>query len=181
MVRVSRAALVIFIVGLFIFAARSTTTLPVDKIKLPPGFTIKVFAAGIPNARQMALGSNGVLFAGSREAGNVYAIVDHSKDGQPAEVIKIAQGLKMPSGIAFRDGSLYVAEISRVIRYDGIESRLKNPPKPVVVNDKFPTYQHHGWNIIACGPDGMLYVRIGAPCNICRRAEWHRGIVGPDR
>ena len=118
MVRVSRAALVIFIVGLFIFAARSTTTLPVDKIKLPPGFSIKVFAAGVPNARQMALASNGVLFAGSREAGNVYAIVDHSKDGQPAEVIKIAQGLKMPSGVAFRNGALYVAEtaLHRIIR-----------------------------------------------------------------
>src|SRR5881628_436187 len=176
MVRFIRAALVIFIVGLFMFAARSSPTLPLDKIKLPPGFTIKVFAAGIPNARQMALGSDGVLFAGSREAGNVYAIVDHSKDNRPAEVIKIAQGLNMPSGVAFRDGSLYVAEIARVIRYDGIESRLKNPPKPVVVNDKFPTEQHHGWKFIAFGPDGMLYVPVGAPCNICRPDERH-GVI----
>ena len=91
MVRLIRAALAIFIVGLFIFAARSTPTLPLDKIKLPPGFSIKVFAIGVPNARQMALGSNGVIFAGSREAGNLYAIVDHSKDNRRAEVIKIAK------------------------------------------------------------------------------------------
>jgi len=176
MVRLIRAALVIFIVGLFIFAARSTPTLPLDKIKLPPGFSIKVFAIGVPNARQMALGSNGVIFAGSREAGNLYAIVDHSKDNRPAEVIKIAQGLNMPSGVAFRNGSLYVAEISRVIRYDGIESRLKNPPKPVVITDRFPTEQHHGWKFIAFGPDGMMYVPVGAPCNICRPDERH-GVI----
>ncbi len=176
MARFIRAAIGILIVGLFIFAARSNQTLPLEKIKLPPGFSIKVYAAGVPNARQMARGSNGVLFAGSREAGNVYAIVDHSKDNRPAEVIKIAQGLNMPSGVAFRDGSLYVAEIARVIRYDGIESRLKSPPKPVVVNDRFPTDRHHGWKFIAFGPDGMLYVPVGAPCNICRPDERH-GVI----
>jgi len=176
MARFIRAAIGILIVGLFIFAARSNQTLPLEKIKLPPGFSINVYAAGVPNARQMALGSNGVLFAGSMEAGNVYAIVDHSKDNRPAEVIKIAQGLNMPSGVAFRDGSLYVSEIARVIRYDGIESRLKSPPKPVVVNDRFPTDRHHGWKFIAFGPDGMLYVPVGAPCNICSPDERH-GVI----
>src|SRR5204862_2695570 len=119
-------------------AARGNQELPLDKIKLPSGFHIQVYANGVPNARQMALGANGTLFVGSREAGNVYAVVG-GKDNRAAAVIKIAEGLKMPSGVAFRDGSLYVAEISRVTRYDDIESHLKNPPKPVVLNDKFPS------------------------------------------
>src|SRR5262249_8496830 len=163
MARFIRAAIGILIIGLFIFAAPSHQTLPLQKIKPPPRFITKVYAAGVPNARQMARGSNGVLFAGSMEAGNVYAIVDHSKDNRPAEVIKIAQGLNMPSGVAFRDGSLYVSEIARVIRYDGIESRLKSPPKPVVVNDRFPTDRHHGWKFIAFGPDGIFYVPLAPP------------------
>src|SRR5438067_667105 len=168
MARYIRAVLGILIVALFISAARRPDTVPLDKIKLPPGFSISVYASGVRNAREMALGSNGTLFVGSREAGNVYAVVDRNKDNRADDVIKIASGLKMPSGVAFRDGSLYVAEISRVIRFDGIESSLQNPPKPVVVNANFPTETHHGWKFIAFGPDGLLYVPVGAPCNICR-------------
>ena len=173
MARYIRAVLGILIVALFISAARRPDTVPLDKIKLPPGFSISVYASGVRNAREMALGSNGTLFVGSREAGNVYAVVDRNKDNRADDVIKIASGLKMPSGVAFRDGALYVAEISRVIRFDGIESNLQNPPKPVVVNANFPTETHHGWKFIAFGPDGLLYVPVGAPCNICRPDERH--------
>src|SRR5690242_1489453 len=147
MARYIRAVLGILIIALFISAARRPDTVPLDKIKLPPGFSISVYASGVRNAREMALGSNGTLFVGSREAGNVYAVVDRNKDNRAGDVnkavIKIASGLKMPSGVAFRDGALYVAEISRVIRFDGIESNLQNPPKPVVVNANFPTETHH--------------------------------------
>jgi glucose/arabinose dehydrogenase len=149
--------------------------LPLDQIKLPPGFSIDVYAAGVGNARQMALGDKGTLFVGSRNdrthGNRVHAVVDSNGDHKADRVITIATGLSSPSGIAFRDGALYVAEISRVIRYDGIESRLDNPPAPVVVNDSLPTERHHGWKFIAFGPDGLLYVPVGAPCNVCERTD----------
>ena len=142
-------------------------SLPLEKIKLPPGFAIDVYATGVENARQMALGDNGTLFVGSQQAGRVHAVVDRGQDNKADQVYTIARGLSMPSGVAFRNGSLYVAEVSRVTRYDNIESSLDKPPAPVVVNDTFPKDRHHGWKFIAFGPDGLLYVPVGAPCNIC--------------
>jgi glucose/arabinose dehydrogenase len=140
-------------------------------IKLPPGFAIDIYASGVENARSMTLSPQGVLFVGSRNAGNVYAIVDRDKDHRADRVYTIASGLSMPNGVAFRDGALFVAEISRVVRFDKIESSLETPPKPVVVNDKFPTERSHGWKFIAFGPDGLLYVPVGAPCNICESED----------
>jgi glucose/arabinose dehydrogenase len=142
-------------------------TLPLELIKLPSGFRIDVYASNVPGAREMAMSPNGTLFVGSMDAGNVYAILDNNKDGTADEVITLANGLHMPNGVAFRDGSLYVAEISRILRYDDIEARLRDPPAPVVVNGSYPDNEGHGWKYIAFGPDGRLYVPIGAPCNIC--------------
>lgn len=141
-----------------------------DKIKLPKGFSISVYAE-VPNARSLCQGSNGTLFVGNRTDDNVYAVVDNDKDGRADKVYKIASGLNSPNGVAFRNGSLYVAEISRIIRFDDIENRLSNPPAPVVVYDRYPSDGLHGWKFIAFGPDGKLYVPVGAPCNICERAE----------
>lgn len=137
------------------------------RIKLPPKFEISVYASRVHGARSMALSPNGILFVGTRKEGNVYAIVDRNNDNKADEVITVARGLNSPNGVAFKDGSLYVAEINRILRYDDIEARLNNPPKPVVVNDSFPKDRHHGWKFIRFGPDGMLYVPVGAPCNIC--------------
>jgi glucose/arabinose dehydrogenase len=145
--------------------------LPLEQIKLPPGFSIDVYATGVQNARQMAIGQKGTLFVGSRTAGRVHAVVDRDGDQKGERVHTIAKGLTSPSGLAFRDGALYVAEVSRVIRFDDIESRLENPPAPVVVNATYPTDEHHGWKFIAFGPDGLLYVPVGAPCNICHRDD----------
>ncbi len=144
-----------------------------ETIKLPPGFSIHLYAKDVPNARSMALGPSGILFVGSREDGNgqVYAIVDSNKDKKADEVVVIASGLNQPNGVAFRDGSLYVAEIGRVIRFDNIETTFRNNPTFTVVNDTFPTDTHHGWKFIAFGPDGKLYVPVGAPCNICLRDD----------
>lgn len=161
------ACAVIAVAGLASCGAQSQSSLQLDKIKLPPGFSISVYAEGVRNARSMALSPDGTLFVGTMNAGNVYAVVDRDKDGRADEVIRIAQGLNMPNGVAVRDGSLYVAEVSRILRYDNIESQLKSPHKPAVVYDKLPTERHHGWKFIAFGPDGMLYVPVGAPCNIC--------------
>ncbi|HET6756388.1 MAG TPA: sorbosone dehydrogenase family protein [Burkholderiales bacterium] len=152
---------------LFTAAAAYGRSPPLNTIKLPPGFEIKVFAEDVPNARQMALSKSGVVFVGSREAGKVHAVVDHNRDAKADKVYTIATGLNMPSGVAFQNGALYVAEVSRVLRFDDIEANLANPPKPVVVNDRFPSDRHHGWKFIAFGPDGLLYVPVGAPCNIC--------------
>lgn len=164
-------------VALLLAQAQTTQTdkkLPIEQIKLPPGFAIEVYATGVTDARQMALGDKGTLFVGSRNARRVYAVVDRDGDKKADQVSTIANGLQSPSGIAFRDGALYVAEISRVIRYDGIESKLDSPPEPVVVNDKLPTERHHGWKYLGFGPDGMLYVPIGAPCNVCERKDDER-------
>jgi glucose/arabinose dehydrogenase/predicted nucleotidyltransferase len=144
-------------------------TLPLERIKLPPGFRIEVYAGGVANARSLALSPNGTVFVGTRQEGKVYAVVDRDGDRRADQVITIAEGLNMPNGVAFRDGALYVAEVSRVLRFDGIEARLNNPPKPVVVTDALPRDRHHGWKFIAFGPDGWLYVPVGAPCNICER------------
>lgn len=147
--------------------ACSAAELPLDRIKLPPGFKIALYAQNVDGARSMALGPNGTLFVGTRGAGKLYAIVDRDQDNKADEIITIASDLNSPNGVAFRDGALYVAEIGRILRFDNIESRLKDPPAPAVVNDSFPKEQHHGWKFIRFGPDGKLYVPIGAPCNIC--------------
>ena len=141
--------------------------LPIDKIKLPDGFAIDVYAENVRNARSMCLSPEGTLYVGTRSAGKVYAIRDTNKDMRADQVYTLASGLKMPNGVAFRNGSLYVSEVSRVIRYDNIESQLANPPKPVVVFDEYPRETHHGWKYICFGPDGKLYIPVGAPCNIC--------------
>uniref|UniRef100_A0A831XMW1 Sorbosone dehydrogenase family protein n=1 Tax=Geobacter metallireducens TaxID=28232 RepID=A0A831XMW1_GEOME len=140
-------------------------------ITLPPGFSIAVYADKVPGARSMALGARGTLFVGSRGEGKVYAVLDRNGDRVADEVITIARGLKMPNGVAFRNGSLYVAEVNRVLRYDNIEARLKNPPQPAVVNDTFPDKTHHGWKFIRFGPDGKLYIPVGAPCNVCEEKD----------
>jgi glucose/arabinose dehydrogenase len=150
----------------------------IDRIKLPPGFTISVWADGIHNAREMAWGSKGTLFLGSRVAGNVYAVVDR---GGRREVKVIAKGLTQPSGVAFRDGALYVAEIPRLLKFENIEANLDNPPAPKVVYT-YPPDAHHNWRYLAFGPDGKLYFNMGAPCNICIPPATHANIsrVNPD-
>jgi glucose/arabinose dehydrogenase len=144
-----------------------TNHIHLDQIKLPPGFEIQLYSASVPDARSMALSPNGTLFVGTMENGAVYALLDHNGANRADEVITIAHGLHQPNGVAWRDGSLYVAERWRVVRYDDIEARLKNPPAPVVVNDSFPHQTEHSWKYLRFGPDGKLYVPIGAPCNIC--------------
>jgi glucose/arabinose dehydrogenase len=141
--------------------------LPLDRIKLPPGFSIATFSGQVPGARSMTLSPKGILYVGTRGSGKVYAVVDRDRDGKADEVKTIASGLRSPNGVAWKDGALYVAEISRVLRFDGIDDRLANPPQPKVVTAAYPSDGHHGWKFIRFGPDGKLYVPVGAPCNIC--------------
>src|SRR5918999_1475428 len=144
--------------------------IPVDKLTLPPGFKAELWASGISNARAMTWGDNGTLFVSSRVAGTVYAVVDR---GGRREVKTIARGLTLPNGVAFKAGALYVAEISRITKLEGIEARLDDPPEAKVVYDVLPRDAPHGWKFLSFGPDGKLYFNIGAPCNICLPPETH--------
>ncbi|CAJ0864205.1 hypothetical protein R77567_01813 [Ralstonia sp. LMG 32965] len=147
--------------------APALARLPVESVQVPPGFHVEVLTDAMPAAREMALSPAGILYVGSR-AGKVYAM-SLQTSGAPVHVV--ASGLQLPGGVAWRDGSLYVSAVSRVLRLDGIDHRLDNPPQPVVITDKLPADTHHGWKFIAFGPDGRLYVPVGAPCNICRPDE----------
>ncbi len=138
--------------------------LPLERIKLPPGFEISVFAGGVPDARALALGKGSVLFVGTR-ADRVYAV--RYREAKAVQVITLASGLRVPNGVALRDGALYVAEVNRILRFDDIEAQLDARPKSVVVTDRYPRETHHGLKFIRFGPDGRLYVPVGAPCNIC--------------
>lgn len=140
-------------------------------IRLPAGFRIDLYADRVPGARSMALGAAGTLFVGTRDEGAVYALVDRDGDQRIDERHTIASGLNMPNGVAFREGDLYVAEVNRVLRFDAIETHLESPPEPAVVSDAFPSDRHHGWKFIRFGPDGKLYVPVGAPCNVCERED----------
>ncbi len=132
-------------------------------IKLPPGFEISIYAS-VPGARSLSVAPSGTVFVGTQR-GRVYAV--RPRVGAEPQVLTIAQGLNTPNGVAFKDGALYVAEISRILRYDDIEKHLEDAPRPAVVSDRFPREGAHGWKFIRFGPDGMLYVPVGAPCNIC--------------
>jgi glucose/arabinose dehydrogenase len=123
------------------------------------------------------MGQQGTVFVGTRLVGNVYAVVD--RNGR-REVKTIASGLHRPNGVAFKDGALYVAELSRVLRFDDIEDRLDAPPEPVVIFDQLPKDEPHGWKFIAFGPDNQLYVPVGAPCNVCEPPATHAQIARVD-
>ncbi len=146
------------------------TSLPLDKIKLPTGFTISVFAE-VENARSMAVSPSGTVFVGNRNEDKVYAIQDTDGDHQADQVFVVASGLTMPNGVAFKDGDLYFAEKNKIWKLSEIESKLSNPGKPTLIYDKFPSDGSHGWKYIAFGPDGFLYVPVGAPCNICEPTD----------
>ena len=145
--------------------------LPLGLIELPLGFSIDVYAAGVDGARSLAASPSGVVFVGTVEQGRVYAIVDRDRDGYGDELFVIAEGLMMPNGVAFRDGALYIAEVNHILRFDDIERRVGQPPKPVVLDVTLPNDRAHGWKFIAFGPDGKLYVPIGTPCNVCDRGD----------
>jgi glucose/arabinose dehydrogenase len=157
--------------------AKPAADIMLDKIKLPPGFSIELWAQGLPNARSITLGSKGTVFVGTRLRDSVYAVVE--ADGK-RQVKTILKGLYRPNGVAFHNGALYVAELSRILRYDNIEDYLDNPPKPVIVFDALPKDETHGWKYLTVGPDGGIYFNIGAPCNSCVPLDTHAQIVRVD-
>ncbi|CAN7209077.1 c-type cytochrome [Pseudoduganella sp. LjRoot289] len=153
-------------------AAASEKTLPgMSGFKLPKGFRIAVYADKVETARAMAVSDSGVVYVGSRKAGKVYALVDENKDGVADKVVTIAEGLQNPIGVTLLNGSLYVAEVSRIIRFDNIDASYAKKPAYKVVKDDLPKDGWHGEKFIRTGPDGKIYVPIGAPCNTCNKEE----------
>jgi len=153
--------------------ATPAARLPVAKLHVPDGFKVEVYASGIPNARSMRLGDQGTLFVGSRLLDKVYAVTPVNG----VNTVKvIATGLHRPNGVAFHDGSLYVAELSKIWRYDNIEANLDHPPKPVLIYDDLPKDEAHGWKFIGIGPDNKLYVPVGSPGNILMPPSTHAQI-----
>lgn len=160
------------LLGLLLAATAAQAVTPehravVERLQVPKGFRLSIYAENLPSARSLALGDNGVVFVGSRDGG-VYALEDRDRDGYAEQRHVLAENLNMPNGVAYRDGALYVAEIHRIIRFDHVLQQLDQRPKPAVVYAKFPTDRHHGWKYLRFGPDGKLYTAIGAPCNICK-------------
>ena len=147
--------------------------LPIEKLKAPKGFKIELYAAGVGNARTVRQEDKGTVFVGSRLLDKVYAIVDK---GEKREVKPIYSGLYRPNGLAFKDGVLYIAELSRISKVENIEDNLDNPPKPVVIYDDLPKDEAHGWKFLTIGPDDKLYFQVGAPCNICMPSPAHAQI-----
>ena len=156
-------------------AAVSTAhaALPVDSLRLPDGFHISVAADALRSPRQISLADDGTLFVGST-SGEVTALRDADGDGRFETRHRIAGNLRLPAGVAFHDGDLYVSAVSRILRYPDISTRLADPGEPQTVTDALPSDGHHGLKHIAFGPDARLYVPIGAPCNVCDRAGYAR-------
>jgi glucose/arabinose dehydrogenase len=158
----------VFFIGLSCGPGVSAQTeLDISAIRLPAGFAIEIWSDEVPNARSLALGAKGTVFVSTRRDGRIYALL--SRTGGKPTVLTLADKLKMPNGIAYYNGDLYVAENHRIIRYNDIEANLDDIPKPEVIIDSLPTESHHGWRYIDFGPDGKLYISIGAPCNVCEK------------
>jgi glucose/arabinose dehydrogenase len=136
--------------------------LPTAKLKLPPGFNIEVYASGIANARSLRIGDKGTVFVGTRFGNKVTAVV--KTDGK-TELKTVASGLYRPNGLAYHNGTLYIAELSQISKIDNVEANLDNPPKPTVIYNDLPKDEAHGWKFIAIGPDNKLYVEVGQPGN----------------
>ena len=178
------------IIGLaaFIYAkqyvnlAWKKSEIDLSTIKLPEGFKIDLFAEEVVNARSITRSPDGTIFVGTRGAGSVYALRDEDGDNKAEKKWVIAKDLTMPNGVAVKDGDLYVAEYNRILRFDDIEKHLDNPPEPVVINEEYPSKKHHGWKFIDFGPDGKLYVPVGAPCNNCESEDIFNTItrINPD-
>lgn len=157
----------LFILFLYSLLALANRHLPLSQLQLPSSFNISIYADNVPSARQVAIADNGVVFIGTRDEGKVYVLLPDKNGHHSKRVITLLKNLNRPNGVAFRNGSLYVAEIQRITRYDDILNHLDHPPKPKLVSDGFPDKKWHGYKYLKFGPDGWLYTAVGMPCNTC--------------
>ncbi len=150
--------------------ATAVDKLPISQLKVPKGFKLEPYATGMTNARAMVRGDKGTIFVSTRLLDRIYAITE--KDGK-REVKPLFSGLLRPNGVAFKNGTLYIAELNKISKIEKIEDNLDNPPKPTVIYDNLPSDEPHGWKYLIVGPDNKLYFNIGAPCNICAPPDTH--------
>ena len=163
-----------------IFTANLSAEIKLEQLILPKGFKIDFYATDVENARQLALSTSGIVYAGFRRAGNVYALKDSDKDGKADKKWIIAEGLNLPSGIAWKDGNLYVAEVDKILVFKNIDNQL-DKPKSEVLFSGLPSDRHHGWKYIDFSPQGDLIIPVGAPCNVCEApTELHARILSLD-
>lgn len=162
---------ILLILGLCLIVNAAAVSL--DQLKLPPGFSVELYASNVKDAREMALGHKGTVFVGSTKAGKVYAITPD----YPHRIIVIASRLNYPAGVAFYKGALYVAEINRIIRFDDIENHLDHPLPPTEISTDFPAHSHHGLKFLGFSPDGWLFVTVGLPCDICLPSDPRLGTI----
>ncbi|WP_395400353.1 c-type cytochrome [Pseudoduganella sp. UC29_106] len=144
---------------------------PLAGLKLPKGFSISIYADKVESAREMAVSPSGIVYVGSRKPGKVYALIDENKDGVVDRIVTVAEGLDKPNGVALLNGDLYVGEISRIIKFADIDRTYASKPSYKVIKDDLPKEGWHGEKYIKAGPDGKLYVPIGAPCNVCNKED----------
>ena len=156
-----------FVVNALCACTDSEPKLSLDALRVPPGFTISLYADNVRGARSLVLGSDNIVYVGTRGTGKVYALPDRNGDRRADEVITVAEGLDRPNGVTLHAGALYVVENHRVLRFPDIARQYRNRPSYQVVYDKLPTENSHGWRYARLGPDGKLYIAVGAPCNIC--------------
>lgn len=161
-----RGLLMITTLGL----AGCSQALPLEQLQLPPGYRIEV-AAEAPNARQMTLSPSGILYVGTRRDGRVFALQDLDGDQHYETRHTLLSGRQLPNGVAWSNGDLYVAELTRLVRLVDIDRQLDNPPAPETLLKGLPDITHHGWKYLKQGPAGAFYFTLGAPCNVCLASD----------
>jgi glucose/arabinose dehydrogenase len=154
--------------------------LPLEALRLPPGFQISVFAE-LTNPRQLALSESGIVYAGSFRAGNLYGVIDANSDGSADKVVTIDRDLTLPTGIAIQDGDLYVGAVDKLLVYQNIDQTFESSPEPFVLYDELPEETHHGWKYLGFSPEDHLFFNVGAPCNVCEKENpWFATIMSLD-
>lgn len=146
-------------------------------ITVAKGFGLSLYASDIGDAKQMAMGANGTLFVGSNKSGTIHALVDSNQDGRVDKRYVIAKGLESPDAIAFHNGDLFVATENQIVRFVDIEQRLRRPSRPKEIYSDLPYSEKKSSRAINFGPDGRLYVSIGAPCNVCEAPVPYSSII----
>lgn len=154
--------------------------LPLETLRLPPGFQISVFAE-LTNPRQLAISDSGIVYAGSFRAGNLYGVIDADSDGTADKVVTIDRDLLLPTGVAVRNGDLYVGAVNKLLVYRNIDQTVEATPEPFVLYDELPEETTHGWKYLGFSPKGNLFFNVGAPCNVCEKENpWFATIMNLD-
>ena len=151
-------------------------------ITLPSGFCALVAADNLGAARHAVVAPNGDLYialqSGRGSTGGVVGLRDDNGDGRFETKVNFSEGSS--TGIALRNGYLYVARVDSVIRFKMTPGQLKpTGPEEVIVED-LPTEREHHDKGIAFDGKGSLYINVGSPSNACQSRDRQAGVPGQD-